>query len=117
MCHVLIIEDEPLVASSIEDLLALEGATSFAIAGSQKEAVAAAMSKRPSVITSDVNLLEGTGPAAVAEIYERMGPVPVIFVTGNPELCKPCNPPGSILAKPFTDQALRAAFREAAAAA
>ena len=83
MCHVLIIEDEPLVAMSIEDLLALEGATSFAIASTELEAVAAATAHKPSVITSDVKLLEGTGPAAVAQIHERMGPIPIIFVTGT----------------------------------
>ena len=116
MCHVLIIEDEPLIAMAIEDILALEGATSFAIASTEKEAVASANANRPSVITSDVTLLEGTGPSAVAQIHKELGPIPIIFVTGTPELCKPCNPPGSILPKPFTDGALRMAYRKAAAA-
>ena len=116
MCHVLIIQDEPLVAMSIEDLLALHGATSFAFASTQQEAVAAAMAHKPSVITSDVKLLEGAGPAAGAQIHERMGPIRITFITGTPELCTPCNPPGSILEKPFTDHDLRAAFRDAIAA-
>ncbi|MEO6248918.1 MAG: response regulator [Sphingomicrobium sp.] len=114
MCHVLIIEDEPMVAMDIEDILSQEGATSFTVASTQENAVVAAKAHRPSVITSDVKLLEGTGPAAVAEIHRQVGPIPVIFITGSPEQCKPCNPPGSIVTKPYTDLAVRRAFREAA---
>ena len=110
MCHVMIIEDEPLVAMEIQDILAREGATSFEIASTEKDAVAAATANEPRIITSDVKLLEGTGPAAVAEINKRFGPIPVIFITGNPEQCTPCNPPGSIVSKPFTEQAVIAAF-------
>lgn len=111
MCHVLIIEDEPLVAMSIQDVLESEGATSFEIVGTEADAVSAATAKEPSVITSDVNLLEGTGPHAVAEIHRRLGPIPVIFISGTPEECKPCNPPGLIVPKPFTAQTLVTAFR------
>lgn len=110
MCHVLIIEDEPLVAMEIQDILAREGATSFEVAATEKDAVEAAAANEPRIITSDVKLLEGTGPAAVAEINKRIGPIPVIFITGSPEQCKPCNPPGSIVPKPFTEQAVIAAF-------
>lgn len=116
MCHVLIIEDEPLVAIGIQDILAAEGATSFTIATTEAGAIAAAETKEPSVITSDVKLLQGTGPAAVAEIHKRVGPIPVIFITGTPEQCEPCDPPGSIVAKPFTEHAVIKAFHEAAPA-
>lgn len=113
MCHVLIIEDEPLVAMAIEDILKSEGATSFEIVDTEQAAILAAAGHKPSVITSDVKLLEGTGPAAVAEIHKRFGPIPVIFITGTPEECEPCNPPGSIVRKPFSDEAVVAAFNEA----
>lgn len=39
MCHLLIIEDEPFVAMTIQDLLENEGATSFDIAMMDKEAI------------------------------------------------------------------------------
>lgn len=112
MCHVLIIEDEPLVAMEIEHILSREGATSSKIASTEKEAIAAADANKPSIITSDVKLLVGNGPTAVAQIHKRFGPIPVIFITGTPELCQPCNPPGSIVSKPFTDQAVISAFHE-----
>ena len=114
MCHVLIIEDEPLVAMSIQDILASQGATSFEIVETEKAAVLAATANEPRIITSDVKLLEGTGPAAVREIHKRLGPIPVIFITGTPEECRPCNPPGSIVPKPFTAHAIIAAFHQLA---
>lgn len=117
MCHVLIIEDEPLVAMDLEALLSLEGATSFAFAACQDDAVAEAILHRPAIIMSDVKLLEGTGPMAVAIIVDLLGPIPVIFITGTPEACNPCNPASPILAKPFDRPAIAQTFREMIAAA
>ncbi len=113
MCHVLIIEDEPLVAFSIQEILEKEGATSFDLASTETEAVQSAAATRPDVITSDVKLLEGNGPSAVAQILRRGGAIPVIFITGTPEQCKPCNPPGSIISKPFTAETVSLAFHQA----
>ena len=110
MCHVLIIEDEPLIAMTIQDLLEEEGATSFDIAVTEADAVNAAMIRRPDLITSDVKLIEGTGPAAVETIHRRVGDVPVIFISGTPEDCQPCDPPGIILRKPLRQGALADAF-------
>jgi CheY-like chemotaxis protein len=73
MCHVLIIEDEPLIALTIQDLLEDEGAASFEIAATEAQAVAAARDHRPNLITSDVKLIEGAGSAAVAAIHKRLG--------------------------------------------
>lgn len=79
MCHVLIIEDEPFIAMDLQQLLEEQGATSFDFADSEDEAVAAAMQRRPDIITSDVKLTKGTGPAAVLTIHEQLGQIPVIF--------------------------------------
>ncbi|SDA26987.1 response regulator [Sphingomonas sp. NFR15] len=114
MCHVLIIEDEPLLAFDLQDMLAAAGATSFAFAETEDEAVSEARARRPDVITSDVMLREGTGPRAVAVIVEELGPVPVLFITASPDQCTPCDPPTRILAKPIADEMVRAAFREIA---
>lgn len=46
-CHVLIIEDEPLIAMHVRDILEDEGATSFAFADTQDAAVASAISHPP----------------------------------------------------------------------
>jgi CheY-like chemotaxis protein len=113
MCHVLIIEDELLVALDLQDILTAAGATSFDFAATEAEAVDLAMRHMPDIITSDVKLLEGTGPAAVDMICRSRGAAPVLFITGSPEACKPCNPPGRILPKPIDREAITAAFREA----
>lgn len=100
----------------LEALLSLEGATSFAFAACQEDAVAEAVSRRPAIIMSDVKLLEGTGPMAVAIIVARLGPIPVIFITGTPEACTPCNLADPILLKPFDRPAITRAFRQLVAA-
>lgn len=112
MCHVLIIEDEPLIAMLLQDWLEEEGATSVAVAATEKEAVASALAWPPAVITSDVKLTAGTGPRAVQQIQEELGDVPVIFVTGTPGDCSPCGPSEVILTKPIDREALAAAFHE-----
>lgn len=112
MCHVLIIEDEPLVAMDLQSLLEAEGAKSFAIADTEEDAIALALNQKPDVITSDVKLLRGTGPHAVAQIHDHFGAIPVIFITGSPEDCEPCNPPGVVLGKPVNARAVVAAFHQ-----
>jgi CheY-like chemotaxis protein len=107
----LIIEDEALIALDLQDMLAAAGAMSFSFAETEGEAIEAARSRRPDVITSDVMLREGTGPRAVETILGEMGPMPVIFITASPEACTPCQPFTRILAKPVGNVALCAAFR------
>ena len=111
MCHVLIIEDEPFIAIGIQMMLEDEGATSFDIAVTEAEAIAAALAHPPELITSDVKLIEGTGPLAVAEIHRRLGRVPVIYISGTPDQCEPCDPAGIVLCKPVRETTLKEAFR------
>lgn len=111
MCHVLIIEDEPMVALDLELLLASAGATSFCIAESQDEAVASALAHPPALITSDVRLADGTGPMAVCAIHDALGHIPVIYITGTPQACHPRNPCHPVLTKPFDRMAVLSAVR------
>lgn len=95
-----------------QDLLEDEDATSFSFADTQAGALAAAMSDPPALITFDVKLVIGTGPLAVSAIHGALGPIPVIFITGTPADCHPCNPLGRILQKPLDQGELAAAFHE-----
>ena len=104
MCHVLIIEDEALIALDLESLLQRAGATSFSFAASEGEAVAAAREHRPDIITSDVTLLEGTGPGAVEIIRSAMGRIPVLYISGTPPDC--------CAGDPLTQEIGRASCRE-----
>jgi DNA-binding response OmpR family regulator len=57
--HALIIEDESMIALAIEDALRACGFTSFDIAVSAEEAVAAGRRTCPDLITADVELRPG----------------------------------------------------------
>lgn len=111
MCHVLIIEDEPMIAMLLEDLLAEAGATSFAFAATERDAIDLALQHPPSVITSDIRLLEGTGPCAVEQISRALGRIPVVFVTANPDACEPCSSTSAVLVKPFDVREAAALFQ------
>lgn len=113
MCHVLVIEDEPMIADIICDFLEAEGATSFSIAASEKAALEMAASHVPAVITSDVRLVDGWGPNAVEAIRAVHGEVPTIFITALPDECAPCDHAVAILQKPFSSKQLAGAFTKA----
>ncbi|GAA0463314.1 response regulator [Sphingomonas molluscorum] len=114
MCHVLVIEDEWLIAEYVCELALSAGATSIDQAATQSDAVAAATKNPPAVILSEVQLAEGTGPLAVVEIMEQLGDVPVIFITGTPEACEPCHYAAAILSKPIDPHEVVGAFRKIA---
>ena len=112
--HALIIEDEFLIAITIEDVLRDCGFTSFDIAASVEKAVAAATRRCPDLITADVQLRPGSGIAAVETICG--GPaIPVIFITGNVADAKERLPEHQVLNKPFSEALLIAAVASALA--
>lgn len=111
MCHVLIIEDEWLIAEHLTDLAEQAGATSIATACTEDEAVLAAHQQMPGIILSDVKLSAGTGPRAVQSIISAMGTIPVIFITATPDACRPCEPSSVILLKPINPAHVVDTFR------
>lgn len=88
------------------------GATTIEEVVTEADAIGAAQAHRPDVILSDVRLVEGTGPAAVARIRDQLGAIPVIFVTGTPDECEPCHFAAAVMAKPVDDRALTKVFRQ-----
>jgi two-component system, response regulator PdtaR len=109
MCHVLIIEDEPLIALLIQEALEEVGATSFEFATTEQEAVDRALQQRPAVISADVRLNEGDGLRAVRKIRMKLGWIPVMFITGSPDECKPLDD-GAVISKPLSFASIHAAF-------
>lgn len=81
--HVLIIEDEPVIALELEILLADMGFTTFDVADTPEDALAFAKATRPDLITADYRILSGTGVTAVQMITAEVGAAPVVYVTGN----------------------------------
>lgn len=114
--HVLIIEDEAVVALAIEDVLRDCGCSSFDVAGTADEAVKAAAQRCPDLITSDVRLAPGCGIDAVEAICADKT-IPVIFITGTPGDVQARRPDNLILHKPFSATRLAEAVLEVVAAA
>jgi len=112
MCHVLVIEDDWYLASDLAERALSLGGDSVSMAATQQDAVTQARAQRPDIILSDVELLDGTGPLAVETIIADGGDIPVIFITGNPESCRPCEAPHVILTKPLQEKAFARLFIE-----
>ena len=113
--HVLIIEDEPVIALELEILLSELGYASFQIADSPEDAVAAADEIRPDLITADYRIVGGTGVTAVEMITARVGDVPVVYVTGNAGQFDPGA--HAVVDKPISPKALAAACERVRGAA
>ncbi|MEO6360503.1 MAG: response regulator [Sphingomicrobium sp.] len=108
--HALIIEDESLIAMTIEGILGDCGFTSFDVASSSDEAIRAAELRCPALITADVELRPGSGIDAVNAIC--IGPpIPVIFITGSPNEVVSRMPHHPLITKPFTSEAVIKAVR------
>ena len=112
MCHVLIIEDEFLIAELLASMVEQNGADTTSIACSEAQAISSAREQQPGLIVSDVNLGRGgKGPDAVAQIRDELGNIPVIFVTATPRECLPCDYATAILDKPIQPERFAAAIK------
>lgn len=113
--EVLIIEDEPVIAMDIEDLVNSCGHKVVGIATSEAEAVELAEQHRPGLILADINLgAGGDGMAAVSRIMQHHY-APVIFVTAYPErlLTGEAMEPAFVITKPFEPMTLAIATYQA----
>jgi CheY-like chemotaxis protein len=113
--RVLIIEDEPIIALDLENLVTELGHKVVAIAATRDEAVAKAHSERPGLVLADINLGEGgSGIDAVSEILSAFD-IPVIFITAYPEklLTGERPEPTYLIAKPFLPETVQATVGQA----
>jgi len=112
---VLIIEDEPIIAMDIEELVQGCGHRVVGVAASEQEAVEIAARTRPGLILADINLgIGGDGTTAVTRIMKRHH-APVIFVTAYPErlLTGQSVEPAFVITKPFEPMTLAIATYQA----
>jgi CheY-like chemotaxis protein len=112
---VLIIEDEPIIAMDIEELVQNCGHRVVGVATSEADAIRIAESTRPGLILADINLgLGGDGAQAISQIM-RHHRAPVIFVTAYPErlLTGEALEPAFVITKPFEPLTLAIATYQA----
>jgi len=113
--RVLIIEDEPIIALDLENLVSELGHKVVATAATRDEAVSKALAERPGLVLADINLGEGgSGIDAVTEILDSFD-IPVIFITAYPEklLTGERPEPTYLIAKPFLPETVQATVGQA----
>ena len=101
--RVLIIEDEPVIAMHLQDIVEDMGHTVVGLASTHDEAVDLSASTEPDLVLADIRLADGSsGVDAVREILADRQ-VPVIFITAYPErlLTGERPEPTYLITKPF----------------
>jgi len=112
---VLIIEDEPVIALDVAEIVRALGHRVIGVAARAAQAVAAAKAEKPGLVLADIQLADGSsGITAVQEIL-RSAEVPVVFGTAFPErlLTGETLEPTFVVTKPFDATTLRVAISQA----
>ncbi len=112
---IMIIEDEPLIAMDIEDMVTSLGHKVTGIARTHTEAIALYKKQKPAMILADIQLADGSsGIDAVNEILESAD-IPVIFITAFPErlLTGDRPEPAFLVTKPFNPDMVKALISQA----
>jgi DNA-directed RNA polymerase specialized sigma24 family protein len=112
---VLIIEDEPMIAMDLENIVEGLGHRVTGVARTHSEAVKAVDQQKPGLVLADIQLADGSsGLDAVNEILESFD-VPVIFITAYPErLLTGSRPePTFLVNKPFRTETVQAVISQA----
>lgn len=113
--RIFIIEDEPLIAASLAQLVTSLGHSVAGIAVTARQAVKEVLDMRPDLVLADIQLADGSqGTSAVQEIWESY-PVPVIFITAFPERMLTGSPgePVYLIPKPFKPAHVKAVVTQA----
>jgi CheY-like chemotaxis protein len=107
----IVIEDEPLIAAELRDLLEKMGVEVRGSASNAAQALALADRARPDLILADYSLEDGeTGAEVVGKIL-RTHDCPIIFITGFPDkvLQGEDVEPDFVISKPYRLETIRAA--------
>lgn len=107
--HALIIEDEYIIAITMESVLADLGYLTFDFAATEPQAIGAAEKQCPDLIIADHRITNGTGIEAVQAICSEKA-IPVVFVTGSEREVREQLPDAFIVPKPFSFASLQTAI-------
>ncbi len=112
---VLIIEDEPLIAMQLEDLVTGLGHTVSGTAATRTQARAAVEDAMPGLVLADIQLADGSSGLDAVDDILSTGSMPVIFITAYPErlLTGDRPEPTYLVTKPFQEATVRAAISQA----
>jgi len=113
--RVLIIEDEPLIAMQLEDLVTGLGHTICGTAATRTQAREVVAERMPGLVLADIQLADGSSGLDAVDDILALGSVPVIFITAYPErlLTGDRPEPTYLVTKPFQEATVRAAISQA----
>jgi CheY-like chemotaxis protein len=112
---IMIIEDEPLIAMDIQQMVEELGHTVTGIARTRSEATALFGNRRPGMVLADIQLADGSsGIDAVNDILKTSN-IPVIFITAFPErlLTGERPEPAFLVTKPFNPDMVKGLISQA----
>jgi DNA-directed RNA polymerase specialized sigma24 family protein len=112
---VVIIEDEPLIALEIEQLVTELGHRVVKIARTADRAVEAVKELRPGLVLADIHLADGSSGLDAVNAILRTLSLPVVFVTAYPQrLLTGTRPePTFLITKPFHPDTVKAVISQA----
>ncbi|MGJ8546554.1 MAG: response regulator [Sulfitobacter sp.] len=114
--RVMIIEDEPIIATDLSAIVEELGHEVTGIARTRAEAVALGNKVQPDLILADIQLADNSsGIDAVNDLLQSLGNTPVIFITAFPErLLTGTRPePAFLIAKPYKEEQVQSAVSQA----
>jgi len=114
--NILIIEDEPLIATDLTRVAEAEGHHIVGIARTHQESIELVRSAMPDLILADIQLADGSsGIDAVQDILEAFGRLPIIFITAFPErlLTGQRPEPAFLITKPYKGEQVTSAISQA----
>jgi len=111
---VLIIEDEPLIAMELEQIVRGLGHDVAGIAATHDDAVAAFENSDAGLVLADIQLADGSSGIDAVQDILAIAPVPAIFITAFPErlLTGHRVEPTFLISKPFRENTVRAAISQ-----
>ena len=111
---VLIIEDEPLIAMDLEQIVRGLGHEVAGIATTHEDALAAFENSDAGLVLADIQLADGSSGIDAVQDILAIAPVPAIFITAFPErlLTGHRVEPTFLIAKPFGENTVRAAISQ-----
>ncbi len=112
---VMIIEDEPLIAMDLEELVTALGHRVHAVARTHRQALQAVAKGNPGIVLADIQLADGSsGIAAVNDLLQNFS-APVVFITAYPErlLTGQRPEPAFLITKPFVPDVVKAIISQA----
>jgi DNA-directed RNA polymerase specialized sigma24 family protein/CheY-like chemotaxis protein len=113
--RVLVIEDEGLIASHLESIVAEAGHRVVANATTAAQAGILFAREQPNLVLSDVQLADGSSGIDAVDAIAELSDIPVIFITAFPEMLltgeRP--EPAFLIGKPFRNETVRTAISQA----